>query len=223
MTKPVSLGQVLEIIARITTNTGWKSLDGDLLQKNVIEGLSADALGRLMTAFIANNCQLGIKGPSVLMIDRSNIPADLINGSMSIWMGPKEGNGLSGELAQDSRSVTLTEVDFSKVSFHHGLVECQQTILCEEKLLCLEKLLGIRLDYGIGLALFQEKGQVTLRWLHDTFGIKWMEFAGTVLRLLDGSRYFLYLGRRGDGAWGRSVCWLGYDRVRVSVSPLLAA
>ena len=59
----------------------------------------------------------------------------------------------------------------------------------------------IRYDAGAGVALLDEKGQATLRFLYDTYGITWMEFA-TVLRYSDGLRYLLVLRRGGGGSWG---------------------
>jgi hypothetical protein len=123
---------------------------------------------------------------------------------------------------EDKRALDFTVIDLSKVRFESGLKEGESSIKGEEKLKRLRDLPEIRLDAKIGQALYEEKGQATLRWLYDTRGARWFECAGTVLRRSVGDRFFLYLYRIDDGSWGWDYRWLDRDRGREGVSPLLA-
>jgi hypothetical protein len=163
-------------------------------------------------AWLSNECRLSIKGPAALVIDRSK-PFDPTRFIGSGWRIVEE----------DTRALAITEIDFSKVRFDSGLKEGESVIDGEEKLKRLKQLPGIRLDAKTGQTLYEEKGQATLRWLYDTYGIRWFELAGTVLRYSDGDRCFLCLGRRGVGSWVWGCYWLGRGRRRDGVSPLLAS
>ena len=221
--KVASGDQSRELIARFSTDTKWGSIEHDPLQQNVI-ALSREELGRRFTVFLNNGCRLTIKGTSVLVIDRSKPfdPVRFLGQGSRIWRGPIDGGGLEGDEDQDPRSLGLTEIDFSKVGFGHFLKEGETRITGEEKLDRMKADPRIRLDAGVGQALLDEKGQVTLRFLYDTHGISWMEFA-TALRSSGGRRYFLCLyRRRGGGSWCWGCGWLVLGRYRANVSPLLA-
>lgn len=66
----------------------------------------------------------------------------------------------------------------------------------------------IQLDAEDFLALYEEKGQLTLRWLYKTKGIILFSFWGTILRRPGGGRRVLYLCRGGDGSWRWSFSWV---------------
>lgn len=159
-----------------------------------------------------NGCRLQIKAPGALAIDRAKSfdPVKFIDSGWSI-------------VAEDVRSLALTEIDFTKVRFESGLKEGESSITGEQKLERLKTMPEIRLDAKIGQALYEEKGQPTLRWLHDNFGVSWFEMSGTVLRSSGGNRCFLCLGRDGGGSWDWRCLWLGRGRGRGNVSPLLAS
>lgn len=220
--KGVTRDQSLALVRRFSL-IDFSKIDHDRLQ--AILGLPEDEFVRRATAFVANDCQLMIKGPSVLVIDRSKPfdPVKFIGRDWSFWRGPAEGDGLSGDVECDDRALALTEVDFSKVRFESGHKEDESVIIGEEKLRRLVAMPEIRLDAKAGQTLFEEKGQATLRWLYDIFGITWIEFVGSVLRYPDGHRYFLYLYREDDGSWDWHDHWLGHARYRGHVSPLLAS
>jgi hypothetical protein len=152
------------------------------------------------------------------------VPARLFQINRSKPFDPGKFVGRNWSIVEeDERSLGLAELDFSKISFESGLKEDERYITGEEKLKRLTALPEIRLDAKIGQALYEEKGQATLRFLHDHFGVSWMEFAGTILRDSGGRRYFLYLYRFVGRSWDWSYSWLGYVRNRGSVSPLLAS
>ena len=212
MVKAVSRDMLAELLSRFSKDTNWSQLDSDQIQREVVQ-LSTDEFGRRATAWLKNGTRLEVKGSSVLTIDRTK-PFDPVKFIGSGWSVVNE--------ESDKRSLALTIVDFSKITFESGLCEGETTITGEEKLKRLKAGKMIHLDAKYGQALLEEKGQATLRFLHDTYGISWMEFAGTVLRSGDGGRCFLYFYRHDDGSWRWSCRWLDYARDTSNVSPLLA-
>ncbi|MFA6042084.1 MAG: hypothetical protein WCV85_02115 [Patescibacteria group bacterium] len=67
----------------------------------------------------------------------------------------------------------------------------------------------LQLDAADCQALYEEKGQVTLRWLDETKGIKFLSGWNTILQSPRGNRCVLYLVRRVDGSWRWSDGWVG--------------
>lgn len=219
--KALSRQQLAELNGSLNLDTNWSAVDPDKVQAQFIEQ-SKEERGRQWTAFLNNGGRLVIKGPSVLVIDRSKPfdPTRFLGNDSSIWRGPADGKGLEED--QDPRSVALTEVDFSGIAFDHFLKEGEQTITGEEKLVRMKADPRVRYDAGVGVALLDEKGQATLRFLHDTYGITWMEFA-TVLRDSGGDRCFLDLCRGDGGSWDWDCGWLDGGRIRDRVSPVSAS
>lgn len=156
-----------------------------------------------------------VKRQDVLRIDRAALPTIV----------QFIGEGWTTEVGeQDKRSLALTEVDFSKAVFDCPLRDGEQSITGTEKL-AREKAEDerfVRLDPGVAIALFQEANQATLRFLHNTFGVTWMEFTGTPLHSPDSSRRFLHLRRAPDGSWNWSYRFLHDDRNADYVSVRLA-
>lgn len=111
----------------------------------------------------------------------------------------------------DARSLTLPNVDFSKVLFETCLEEGEARIIGEEKRRRLSAKGGIRLDPRFGVTLYQEEGQKTLERLYEERGITYLDFFGRILVSPDGYRYVLYLYRSDDGRWGWDAHWLGSD------------
>jgi len=70
----------------------------------------------------------------------------------------------------------------------------------------------IQLDGEDFLALYEEEGQKTLRWLHDTKGITWLSFWGIILEHPNGRRGVLCLDREDDGSWGWYYGWVDDGR-----------
>ena len=222
--KSVSRDQSNEIGARVLRNTDWGQLDGDALQKSIIE-MSEVEFGRRFALFLKNGASFVTKGPGLLVVDRTKPfdPSKFIGSGWTIWRGPKDGDGLTGEEAQDARSLKLVEIDFAKVLFEHGIKKGETVITGEEKLARHIAAKHIRLDAKIGQCLFEEKGQVTLEWLYQTFGITWFELPGTVLRNSNGFRYFLFIYRDGYGWWYWLSFWLDDFRYAKNPSAVLAS
>lgn len=222
-TKNATWPQIKDIGIRVL-NLTLDGTDGDAIQRGT-EGCSVEDVDRRLKAFLNNGLSFVIKGPSVLVVDRIKPfnPASFIGSGVTIWRGPKDGNGLTGEEAQDATSLARTEIDFAQVLFEHCLKKGESSITGEEKLVRHIAANRIRLDAKIGQCLLEEKDQATLEWMFNTFGITWFELPGTVLRDSDGYRYFLFLYRGDSGRWHWDCSWLDYNRFAQSPSAVLAS
>lgn len=199
MSTAVSRGQALEVSARVATQVDWDKVDGESLQDKVIQ-LTPEEFGRRFTLFIQNECRLTITAPGTVIIDRSK-PFNLTAFTGKDWRIEEE----------DRRSLALTEFNVAKILLQTGLNEGEAMVTGEEKR---RRLMGqaIQLDAKVGQTLFEEKGQVTLRWVHEHLGVTWIEFLGTVLVGPYGIRYALFLYRLDDGSWYWNCVWLDHDR-----------
>lgn len=222
MGKANNEGQALAITASFAVDTFWDKLPVDVLQLFI--QLPPKERGERFTAFLKNGGRVIIGELNSLKIDRSEPfnPTTFIAPGVTIWRGPKGGNGLEGEEEQDARSLVSTEISPVKLGFEHMLKDGESSITGEEKLKRHLVAKHILADAKIGQTLFEEPGKTTLEWLHKTFGVTWMEFPGTTLHDSDGDRNFLYLYRCGGGRWGRGRSWLDIERGRRSVSVVLA-
>ncbi len=150
-----------------------------------------------------------------LVLPKTFDPAKFIGNGWTIWKGDPTGEGLEGDEEQDAASLALAEVDFrtltQEANFLTGLEGTETVVTGEDKR---DRLIvkATQADARIGQALFEEKGQTTLRWLYDTLKITWFELLGTTLRNSDGDRSALYLHRQDDGSWGWDYRWLGFGR-----------
>ncbi len=79
-----------------------------------------------------------------------------------------------------------------------------------------------QLDAQDFMALWNEKGHATLRWLYNTKGITFLSFWGTILRNLNDSRYVLFLYWN-EGQWSWYCNWLDYDFGADNPSAVLAS
>lgn len=220
--KNATWAQIKDIGVRFL-NLTLEGTNGDAIQGG-LEGFSNDDVDRRLKAFLNNGLRLVIKGPSMLIVDRTKPfnPTAFVGDGWTIWHGPKNGDGLNGDEEQDIRSLKRTEIDFAQVLFEHCLKKGEPSITGEEKLVRHIATKHIRLDAKIGQCLLEEKGQATLEWLYDTFGITWLEFPGTVLRRANGRRCFLYLCRGAYGRWYWGGHWLDDLRSAEDPSALLA-
>ena len=132
------------------------------------------------------------------------------------WSFEKEINGAEGndgitafkEAIQ--KAALLPKEEGRKLLFATGLAEGATSITGEDKIKALSK--RALADPDLGWSLYKEEGQKTLRYLHDTYGVTWMEFLRRVLRSPGGSRVSLYLYRGDVGSWVWSYYWLDDDR-----------
>ena len=210
--KEVTRGQALEVSARVATQTNWDMVDGDKLQRGVI-GLSSEEFGRRFTAFMRNDCQLIVGEPKVIPIDRSVPfnPTEFIGVGWTIWRGPADGDGLSGDEEQDTRSLALTQIDLSAIVLKSTLKPGETVIKGEEKLKRLKVSGEIRLDAGAFKALWDNREILPARFKEKTNGnTTYIYCDGTVLRSPRGRRCVLCFCFNG-GAWNGDCGWLGHD------------
>ena len=223
-------------ISRQQANKGIDQLEevgvtSHMFQEVFLGGLLSD-LGAAVVAGrnIKDDVLALLSGAAIVqMVKRlvSRVPFEptMLGPGLSWWLGPADGDGLVGEeLDCDQRSLVLTEFDFIHLIRKHCLREDgdqpETSITGEEKLKRMVVLGHIRLDPAFGWALVNEPGQKTLRWLHDAFGISYLDFPGRVLRNSVGFRYVLCLYRCGDGSWCWDYRWLGRAWERYHVSAL---
>ncbi len=161
-------------------------------------------------AFLRGELTLQETHSGVLVVTRSSPfnAATSIGSGWSTWLGPKTGNGLSGEPQRDKRSLALTEIDLDKIRFKTYLSEDETGITGEEKLKILKATGDIGLDAQVGWDLFKESGQKSLRWLYRQKKVTWMEFPGEVLRSPVGNRCFLCLYCYDNRSWRWDHHWL---------------
>ncbi len=134
------------------------------------------------------------------------IPTKFIDPKWSFWRGSLEGDGLTGEIEQDERSLTLEEIDWTKVTFTHCLEGDEKAISGKEKLRRLKQTGRIRFGGNVLLSLWTDYrtngGNSILEWLYRTKKIIFMDFYGSVLRnpAKTAEPCVLYL-HRDDGEW----------------------
>jgi hypothetical protein len=223
MGKAVSRGQALQVSARVATQVNWDKLDGDSLQRDVIS-LSPEEFGRRFTEYLRNGARI-IRESNLLRIDRSVPfnPTKFLGEGWSIWRGPADGDGLSGDEDQDQRSLGLTELDLSKIQFVTCLRGKETHIGGEEKLRRLKASSRIRLDAKIFQTLWENKDRIPEILKEKTNGYTtYVFFDGTILRCPDGNRCVLCFCWFGGG-WDWSYGWLDYDWYSLDPSAVLAS
>lgn len=212
MSKIVSRGQALQVAAWVGMQVNWDEVDGDRLQTKVID-LTPEEFGRRFTAFLQNDCRL-IFGDQKSILTKPFDPAGFLGKGWTIWKGPIDGDGLSGEEDIDPRSLAMTEVELAKFVFETCLRSGEKSIIGEEKLRWLKEekpefiRFGGNVFYGLWLDYKANKENSALEWLHRNFGVTFMDFLGLILRGPYGDRDALYLCRRGDGGWYWRYDWL---------------
>ena len=210
--KPVSIGEVGEVIGRFATQTHWEQLDGEKLHAEVIT-LSPEELGRRFTMFLKNGARFILGGLKIACAPFN--PADFIGANWTFWKGPKDGNGLEGEEERDKASLALTEVDFANADLLTCLEKGESSITGEEKLLRLRKLgrpiYGTTVAMGLWQDYQQNKAGSVIEKLYQQRGITYIDFFGDVLRRPSGRRCVLCFYRDDDGQWAWHYSWLGGD------------
>lgn len=223
--KETTNGQILEIASRIVRDVDWSLVDGDGLQREVIN-LKPEEFGGRFTAFLKNGARLVIGEPRILPIDRFKPfnPAEFIGAGWSIWRGPADGNGLVGEEERDYRSSTLNQLDLSKVQLATCLKQGESVTTGEERLKRLKADGRIRLDENAFQAFWNNKEAIPSRFKERVNGnIQFIFFDGVLLRSPRGNRCALYLDFGSGGSWGWDYSWLDRGRHVHDPSAVLAS
>jgi len=214
MGKAVSRGQALQVAARVATQVNWDDLRGDTLQANVID-LTPEEFGNRFTAFLKNGAQL-ITASAMVILTKTFIPSRFVGNGWTIWKGPIDGDGLSGDEDMDKRSLKISKIEVANLVFNNCLKEGETSIRGEEKIRRLkEKPETIRLGGNVFLGLWKDyeangSGGI-LEWLYKSKGLRFIDFPGLVLRDPNGHRYILDLYRNDDGQWDWDYDWLVFD------------
>lgn len=223
--KETSNGQILEIASRFIRDVKWSLVDGDNLQREVIN-LKPEEFGDRFTAFLKNGARLIVGEPCILSIDRfkSFNPAKFIGAGWSIWRGPADGNGLVGKEERDYRSSTLTHLDLSNVQLATCLKPNERAMTGKERIKRLKTDGRVRLDENVFKTFWENQALIPSRFKERVNGkIQFIFFDGVELRSPLGGRCTLCLYFGGDGAWGWDCHWPGLDRDVRSPSAVLAS
>jgi hypothetical protein len=194
----ISDGQARSLAGSFIIDTAWA--EGIEVDIQPFLELPPVERGKRFAAFLRNGCRLTITAPGTVLIDRSKP----FNPTAFIGKGWR----IEGE---DKRSLALTEFNVAKILLQTGLNEGETVVSGDVKRTRLVSQ-AIQLDAKVAQTLFEEKGQVTLRWMHEHLNVTWIEFLGTILVGPFGYRYTLFLRRYADGSWRWSCHWLDGDR-----------
>ncbi len=162
--------------------------------------------GKEFTLFLQNRARVFIGKIEMMAIDRSKpfdpVEFPSLGKGWSIWKGPADGDGLTGEEEQDPRSLALTELNLTTLQLETTLKGDETSIVGEDKLKRLKATESlIRLDAGIFLTFWNNKHLIPERFKKKTGGNTTYIFCdGTVLRSPHGDRYVLCFCWFGD-AW----------------------
>ncbi|MFH0928607.1 MAG: hypothetical protein V1821_04005 [bacterium] len=151
----------------------------------------------------------------MLSIDRSRPfdPEKFVGPGWSFWRGPANGDGKTGEIEQDKRSLALTKLDLAKVKMKSSLKKGERTISGEEFLKRLKESGEVRLDAGVFWAVLKGDRYFDQAWTKPSNKRPvsvWrtsIYFFGSPLRSPHGDRYVLYL----FGMDGKPSC--GWNRL----------
>jgi hypothetical protein len=192
-----SIARVMEFVGNLLKLVRWGNLPN--LQP-FVEGDEPKRIGGEFEKFAANGFRMvtNIIHLGKVVVDRTKPfgPAGL---GWTIWKGPADGDGLTGEEEQDAQALALTEIDITTLLFETAHLENEMGINGEEMLRRFRESGWILHDAVFGQALLDEPYRVTLEMLRITRGIKLFALPGTVLLNSSGSRCVLCL------SWDRGV------------------
>jgi hypothetical protein len=195
--KAVTTGQVSEVFAGLA-QVDWSEIDGHVLQHFI--NLSPKERGKRFATFLKNSGPVISGVQKVIPIDRTSAfdPVAFVGVGWSI-------------VEEDERSLSLGEVDLTKVNFETMLKDHESSVVGEEKLKRLKDTGHIRLDAKVFQTLWENQHLIPASWKESTNGnTAYVFFDGTILRDSDGDRYVLYLyWRRGEWDW--IYYWLGNE------------
>lgn len=182
-------------------------------QATFLAGLHEEDLGRSLSVWVSNGCQLVPEGPDPLPVDQAPTnPEMFVGGGGTVWRGPKGGNGLEGEERQNARSLELVQIDPMRVAFESHLFPGERLVPGEQRLGRIKaeaKSRPIVLPgLNVGATLLNQPGQLTLNWFRDAHGVKAFMLPGVELRDQHGSRHLPGLHCRSNGTWAPTHCKL---------------
>jgi hypothetical protein len=193
MSKTIGVKQAIQGLLTLGTKVNWDDVDGDDFQKMMED--KDGQLGQQFTHFLKNGGKVIIGKVQIIKIDRSEPfnPASFIGAGWTIWKGPIDGDGLTGEENQDKHSLALTELDLRKVQFRDMLKLNESAVKGEE---VLERLVGtgyVSLDAKIFQTLWENLIFTSSFWEEQVVRgySRVINFDGTILRNPSGGRFVL--------------------------------
>ncbi|MFH0928616.1 MAG: hypothetical protein V1821_04050 [bacterium] len=191
MGKPITIGQSHATMQVLANNVRWEELDPETLQVIIERPQEVQ-----ITEFLRNRGKVIVGEPKILKIDRSRLfdPEKFIGEGWSFWKGPATGDGKTGLVEQDRRSLALTEFDLGKAGLKSCLKEGEEYVGGEEFLKRLTESGEVRLDAGVFLTFWENKHLYPAAWKELTNGnTTFVYFFGSPLRDPSGRRCVLYL------------------------------
>ena len=167
---------------------------------------------------------------SILLINSHGTfdPVKFLGSRFSVWRGPVDGDGMTGDEDRDGRNFMIESIAFAHVKFETCLESGRSGIFGEEKLKRLKKrkVLCLGGDVFISLWLNYEttRDKSVLEWLRINRNIVYMDFFGLILRKehddLGAMRCVLAL-RYINNEWTWHVCWLAFEWMYIMPSIVL--
>lgn len=129
--------------------------------------------------------------------------------------GPLENDGITAFKRVIAKAATLPREEGYKLLFATGLVGTTWISL-EDRI----RILSARAmaDPNLLWSLYKEKGQKTLRYLYNTYGVTWMESLRRCVCFQGGNEHTLHLFRKKGGRWDWDYFW---GEARTAVHPAL--
>lgn len=213
------LPQVSTLVGKLVEHQRWFELLSSSNRQWAIAN-TVDAIGLFVKAVEDRAMQTN---SSALACTKSLNPTKFIGEDWSFWRGPTSGNGLDGEIEQDTRSASLTEFDPTNGLLVSTLKYGERSITGEENLARLKEAGHVRLGAKQFLAFWENQSTIPEAWKDKMDGnIRFIYFEGDVLRGPYGNRCVLYLDWHG-GKWRWHVDWLGNGRDAHHLSAVLAS
>lgn len=190
-----SIARVMEFVGNLLKLVRWGNLPN--LQP-FVEGDEPKRIAAEFERFAGNGFRMvvNIINLGKVVIDRTKPGFSSL--SWTIWKGPADGDGLTGEEEQDAQALALTEIDTTTILFETMHLKNEMGINGEEVLRRFRESGRILHDAAFGIALLDEPYRLTLEILRITRDITEFALLGTVFHSR-GSRYVMCL------SWDRGV------------------
>ena len=187
-----------KVLIALNNGINWNDLNIEDLEKILID---PEEVGRQLTLFIKNGGKVYFEEVKVIKIDRSVLfdPETFIDHMWSIE-------------EQDLKSIALTEINLTEVTFDSILKKGEKSIKGEDRLKRLkQKTNSIRLDAGVFKKLWENQNLIPEKWKEQTNGDPtFIFFDGTIVRNSRGNRCVLYLCWSCN-RWNWDYSWLERD------------
>lgn len=117
---------------------------------------------------------------SLLSISRPDDPDLSSIGSVTLWRGSLDSDGIDGEVEHDPRSQTIIELNPSTILLE--IFSQGSTSICEDRIMNLGRKFAL-LDVFILLALLRNKNMIPAQWKYKRYNLPTrVHFAGTPLK-----------------------------------------